>query len=76
MRHGSGLFSSSGGPGGGHIVARESTGKLAEIIFDRFGDFRGFVIETESGHERRFRATEAAVEQIVRGAWVERLATL
>lgn len=60
------------GLGGGHVVERESTGKVAEIIFDRFGDFRGFVIETESGHERRFRATEAAVEQIVREAWVER----
>jgi hypothetical protein len=60
------------GSGGGPIHEHESTGKVAEIIFDRFGDFRGFAIETESGHERRFRATEAAVEQIVREAWVER----
>jgi hypothetical protein len=60
------------GSGGGHIVERESTGKIVEITFDRFGDFRGFVIETESGHERRFHATEAAIERIVREAWVER----
>lgn len=51
---------------------RECTGKVAAIHYDRFGDFSGFVILTESGHERLFRATEHAIENLVREAWVER----
>jgi hypothetical protein len=50
----------------------ECTGKVAAIHYDRFGDFRGFVILTETGHERRFRATEHAIEDLMREAWVER----
>ena len=50
----------------------ECTGKVAAIHYDRFGDFRGFVILTEFGHERAFLATEHAIEERVREAWVER----
>jgi len=50
----------------------ECTGKVAAIHYDRFGDFRGFVILTEFGHERAFLATEHAIEELVREAWVER----
>jgi hypothetical protein len=50
----------------------ECTGKVAAIHYDRFGDFRGFVILTEFGHERAFLATEQAIEELVREAWVER----
>jgi hypothetical protein len=53
---------------------RECTGKVAAILYDRFGDFRGFVILTESGHERLFRASEYAIGDLVREAWVERTA--
>jgi hypothetical protein len=52
----------------------ECTGKVAAVHYDRFGDFCGFVILTEAGHERLFRATEHAVEHLVREAWVERTA--
>jgi hypothetical protein len=51
---------------------RDCTGKVVTIEYDRFGDFSGFVILTESGHERLFRATEHAIEHLVREAWAER----
>jgi hypothetical protein len=51
---------------------RECTGKVVVIDYDRFGDFCGFVVLTESGHERVFRATEHAIEHLAREAWVER----
>jgi hypothetical protein len=50
----------------------ECTGKVVAIHYDRFGDFRGFVVLTDFGHERTFRATEHAMEELVREAWVER----
>lgn len=51
---------------------REVVGKVEAIVYDRFGDFRGFVIITEAGHERHFRAHKSAVEHLVRESWVER----
>jgi hypothetical protein len=65
------------GEGGGHEppfpVGTDSdcVGKVEAIVYDRFGDFCGFVILTEAGHERHFRAHESAVEHLVREAWVE-----
>ncbi len=50
----------------------ECTGKIEAIHYDRFGDFRGFVIRTESGRERLFRASEPAIENLVLEAWEER----
>ena len=57
-------------PCGAH--EHECTGKVVAIDYDRFGDFRGFVILTEAGFERAFRATEPAVEHLVREAWEAR----
>jgi hypothetical protein len=51
---------------------REYTGKVVAIHYDRFGDFCGFVILTEAGHERWFRGREHAIEELVHQAWVER----
>jgi hypothetical protein len=51
---------------------REFTGKVIAIRYDRFGDFRGFTILTEEGHEHRFRGQERAIEELVRQAWIER----
>jgi hypothetical protein len=48
------------------------TGKVMAIHYDRFGDFCGFVILTETGHEHRFRGREHAMEKLVREAWIER----
>jgi len=50
----------------------ELTGKVAGIIYDRFGDFEGFLLLTECGEERTFRGREHAVERLVRIAWAER----
>lgn len=51
---------------------REYTGKVIAIEYDRFGDFCGFVILTETGHEHQFRGCEHAIEELVHEAWVER----
>jgi hypothetical protein len=50
---------------------REYTGKIAGLIYDRFGDFEGFLLETEAD-ERRFFSRERAVEELARRAWQER----
>lgn len=61
----------TGGPGkaGQH---RETSGKITGIIYDHFGDFEGFVMETHHAHERRFRSRESRILDIVRRALAER----
>jgi hypothetical protein len=51
---------------------RTSTGKISRLIFDRFGDFDGFVLETEHG-ERRFDSRETEIEELAERAWKDRL---
>jgi hypothetical protein len=51
---------------------RHCTGKVSSLVFDRFGDFEGFVLETEEGH-RRFVSRERDVEILIQRAWKERL---
>jgi hypothetical protein len=41
-------------------------------MFDRFGDFEGFVLNTEDG-ERRFHSREPDMMRLVERAWSERL---
>jgi hypothetical protein len=48
------------------------TGKIAGLIFDRFGDFEGFLLDTEDG-ERKFFSREKEVEELAERAWRERL---
>jgi hypothetical protein len=50
------------------------TGKVASIVYDRFGDFEGFVLLTYEGHERHFAGRERDVEALITRAWVERIA--
>ncbi|MGB8206263.1 MAG: hypothetical protein WCF69_01425 [Mycobacterium sp.] len=52
--------------------AHDVVGKVEAVLYDRFGDFCGFVILTEAGRERRFEAREPTVEHLVREAWAER----
>jgi hypothetical protein len=47
-------------------------GKVSSLIFDRFGDFEGFVLETDEG-DRRFESRERDVEILIERAWKERL---
>ncbi len=48
------------------------TGKIAGLIFDQFGDFEGFLLETEDG-ERKFFSREKEIEELTERAWRERL---
>ncbi len=50
------------------------TGKVAALVYDRFGDFECFLLDTEDG-ERSFRSREHEVEELVRRAWAERIVT-
>jgi hypothetical protein len=50
------------------------TGKVDGIIYDRFGDFEGFVLETEDG-PRHFRCREVELEAVLTRAWTGRVRT-
>jgi hypothetical protein len=43
------------------------------VIYDRFGDFEGFLLRTEHGEEKFFRGHESHIEDLVRDAWVQRM---
>jgi hypothetical protein len=49
------------------------TGKVSGVIYDRFGDFEGFTLLTERGHERAFHGREREIEDLVHRAWLERI---
>jgi hypothetical protein len=51
------------------------TGKIEALIYDHFGDFEGFILETNDGEERRFRSREPEVESVVGRAWEDRIVT-
>ncbi len=51
----------------------EFTGKVIAICYDRFGDFNGFSVMNDEGHERSFHGREEEVEELVRFAWEERV---
>jgi hypothetical protein len=48
------------------------TGKISGLLFDRFGDFEGFLLNTEKG-ERKFLSREKEVEELAERAWSRRL---
>jgi len=48
------------------------TGKVAGLIFDHFGDFEGFLLDTEDG-ERKYLSRERDLKDLVERAWRERL---
>jgi hypothetical protein len=49
------------------------TGKVNGVVYDRFGDFEGFHLLTEGGHERIYFSREDEIEELVRYAWAERV---
>jgi hypothetical protein len=59
-------------PEPGHGLGEGHTGKVEAMLYDRFGDFEGFVLRTESGEELCFHGHEPRVEELVRLAWEER----
>lgn len=50
----------------------EVTGKVVELHYDRFGDFRGFTILTEHARRHGFRGAEHEMEELVHRAWIDR----
>ena len=48
------------------------TGKIVGLIFDHFGDFEGFLLDTEHG-EHKFFSREKEVEELAERVWRERL---
>lgn len=64
-----------GQPAGGakeHHKRHEVTGKVASVVYDHFGDFEGFTLETDHGEIRHFHNREVHVLNIVRIAMGER----
>ncbi len=49
------------------------TGKVNGVVYDRFGDFEGFHLLTEEGHERIYFSREDEIEELARYAWAERV---
>ena len=51
------------------------TGKVERLIYDRFGDFEGFVLRTDHGAEQQFRSREDRLAELARWAWQARIRT-
>jgi hypothetical protein len=48
------------------------TGKVETLIYDRFGDFEAFTLETMSGTFHRFDSREPRISELARLAWEAR----
>ena len=59
-----------GFPGGGK--ANAYVGKVSALLYDRYGDFEGFTLDTELG-ERLFKSREHTIEDLADRAWTERI---
>ncbi|MGO9059458.1 MAG: sialidase family protein [Candidatus Binataceae bacterium] len=51
------------------------SGKVDAIVYDRFGDFEAFILETFEGERRRFESRELRVLALVERAWRYRITT-
>jgi hypothetical protein len=58
------------GPAAG--AGEEFCGKIEGLVYDHFGDFVGFILETEDGAHHRFFSREQPMLEVVRQAWSER----
>lgn len=69
------ILASPTGDGRGHPKHGKRvsyTGKICGLIFDRFGDFEGFLLDTDSG-EHKFVSREKGMAELAQRAWRERL---
>ena len=53
---------------------RGYTGKVTGLIYDRAGDFDGFLLDTDEG-QRAFDSREPGIEDVAGRAWAERILT-
>jgi len=56
-----------------HEKEHRFVGKVESVIYDRFGDFEGFLLRTEHGEEKLFHGHESHVEDLVLDAWNQRM---
>jgi hypothetical protein len=49
------------------------TGKVDGIVYDHFGDFTAFILETFEGERHRFHSHETSVLKLVQQAWKQRI---
>jgi kumamolisin len=73
-----GLSGSGGSHGGGktpthHHESACYTGKVDGIVYDHFGDFEAFLLETFDGERHRLDSHEPSVLRLVRHAWKHRI---
>jgi hypothetical protein len=59
--------------GRSHGEHREFTGKIKAIVYDTFGDFEAFVVETRSGQRHRIESHEKQVHVLVQQVWSQRI---
>jgi len=57
---------------GHHAECEELIGKIVGLIYDHFGDFTGFLLQTEAGVDHRIQSRERAVRDLAERARVER----
>jgi hypothetical protein len=69
----------TGGHGGDHGEhshrnerGEDHTGKIVGLMFDHFGDFEGFILETDAG-EHRYFSRETEIRTLAERVWSERL---
>ena len=55
-----------------HHRRHEVTGKVREVIFVRFGDFAGFVVDEGLERRRTFRTREAGIARVMLEAGKDR----
>lgn len=51
---------------------QDYTGKVTGVAYDRFGDFEGFSLLTETGFTHWFVSREGEIERLVKDAWEDR----
>jgi hypothetical protein len=63
----------TGGKDGRRERRRKATGKVDGVIYDRCGDFEGFLLLTEEGDQRDFCSREAEIASLARFALEQRV---
>jgi hypothetical protein len=72
---GNGLSHPSGQPDHQGHANHSFTAKIDAIVYDHFGDFVAFVLETRDGARHRFENHETRMLEIVQRAWRLRITT-
>lgn len=68
---GTGLGTGKTHPHPGHPEL-EFVGKIETLMYDRFGDFEAFTLETSCGDYHRFESREPGIAELAHRAWQER----